>query len=575
MICLGLILALGCAPPVKVSTFDSSGRPDLTPYYEHRTKDLKQQLDLEPLQAMIQARRVEGLLPNTAAGLYLKAARLSYPKLTDEELDHATRSLWMTEVYNRAVAGFLRNVSNSSIDRWVRISPDANQHTLSAWETVTPAADLRIEGISKHYVQVGLVAAVVLQRETDPDDPADSLFPPEGVFRPATAVLRFDKASSESNATEQQSGNLPELAIYSPYATDTAKVKEKEFAISRDLTAPYAMLLSNTKDLAGLGFAALLEPGRENGRLGIYLLEPYDPSKTPVLLVHGLMSTPLMWVELTNEIQNNRRIEDHFQVWHYLYPTGECPYYSAHFLREHIASVQEKLDPEGDDPASQDMVVVGHSMGGIVTKALVTEPEKVAWEMAFSVPPHELEGEAETIAFMEDVYLHQPIEKINRVVFICTPHRGADLATNWIGKLGRALVELPEFCVDLTIELARLNRPHLIEPYGVSLLDGPPNSIEILSPESTSSQLADVIEFKPGLQYHSIIGTRELVDDPLGTSDGIVDYWSSHLDGAASELTVPAGHNAHEHPAAVREVLRILRLHLDEREASLIADRQR
>ena len=43
-------------------------------------------------------------------------------------------------------------------------------------------------------------------------------------------------------------------------------------------------------------------------------------------------------------------------------------------------------------------------------------------------------------------------------------------------------------------------------------------------------------------------------------SDGVVPYASSHLDAAASELVVPAGHRVYANPAAVSEVKRILAL---------------
>ncbi len=66
---------------------------------------------------------------------------------------------------------------------------------------------------------------------------------------------------------------------------------------------------------------------------------------------------------------------------------------------------------------------------------------------------------------------------------------------------------------------------------------------------------------KDELVYHSIIGDREQADRP-GGSDGVVPYASSHLDGAASEVIVKSGHSVHRSPAAMKEVLRILLLHL-------------
>jgi len=61
--------------------------------------------------------------------------------------------------------------------------------------------------------------------------------------------------------------------------------------------------------------------------------------------------------------------------------------------------------------------------------------------------------------------------------------------------------------------------------------------------------------------YHSIIGDRGKGDTPNST-DGVVPYWSSHLDGAKSELIVPGPHGSQNLPQTIAELDRILRLHL-------------
>ena len=51
-----------------------------------------------------------------------------------------------------------------------------------------------------------------------------------------------------------------------------------------------------------------------------------------------------------------------------------------------------------------------------------------------------------------------------------------------------------------------------------------------------------------------------MYEDLENPSDGIVPYWSSHVDGAKSERIVPSDHGAHQNPQAIAEVLRILKL---------------
>jgi hypothetical protein len=62
--------------------------------------------------------------------------------------------------------------------------------------------------------------------------------------------------------------------------------------------------------------------------------------------------------------------------------------------------------------------------------------------------------------------------------------------------------------------------------------------------------------------YHSIIG-REAEGEPLeSSSDGVVPYASAHLDGAESECVVRGDHGCQDSPETIREIRRILYLHL-------------
>ena len=131
-------------------------------------------------------------------------------------------------------------------------------------------------------------------------------------------------------------------------------------------------------------------------------------------MIHGLMSTPLTWIEMTNAIYGDPVLRDRYQVWHFLYPTATCPYYSAFMLREKLDATRRFFDPELDDFASQDVVVVGHSMGGILTRTLVSEPDTNGWYVAFTVPPEELEGDPQMIEFLRNVFIYEPRPYISR-----------------------------------------------------------------------------------------------------------------------------------------------------------------
>ena len=84
-----------------------------------------------------------------------------------------------------------------------------------------------------------------------------------------------------------------------------------------------------------------------------------------------------------------------------------------------------------------------------------------------------------------------------------------------------------------------------------------PNSVDTLAPNNRFVKAINTIPITPGIPYHTIMGDRGRGDAP-NSSDGVVPYWSSHMDGAQSECIVPSAHPAHQNPKAIEEVRRIL-----------------
>jgi hypothetical protein len=96
---------------------------------------------------------------------------------------------------------------------------------------------------------------------------------------------------------------------------------------------------------------------------------------------------------------------------------------------------------------------------------------------------------------------------------------------------------------------------------GAMKLNRIPNSIDTLSPNNRFVKNVSAISITPAIPYHTICGDRGRGNTPK-SSDGVVPYWSSHLEGAQRELIVPSSHNAHQNPQAIDEVRRILKLHV-------------
>jgi hypothetical protein len=144
--------------------------------------------------------------------------------------------------------------------------------------------------------------------------------------------------------------------------------------------------------------------------------------------------------------------------------------------------------------------------------------------------------------------------RIKRVVFICTPHRGSKMASGGIGSLAIKLISLP---ADLTTTMKSEIPEETLRKLNNGRL---PNSVSNLAPNAPYLQVLN----KESIQapYHSIIGNRGRPGPLADSSDGVVPYWSSHLDGAQSECIVPGPHGSCQLPQTIAELDRILRLHL-------------
>ncbi len=439
----------------------------------------------------------------------------------------------------------------------VRIAGGGEGVDPASCEDLLVSRAVEVRGLRNRYRRDGLGAALVTFRENAGGGPLDRFLPPEGIVGAATALLRVEPRSGPSAEPVELT-----LSFYDPRRAETVEQGGLEVPLDADLTTPFAYLASLT-DHGRLALQGLLVPGREP-REGLSLLEPYDPGKIPVVMIHGLRSSPLAWMELTNDLAGHPELGRRYQIWHYAYPTGLPYLFSGLTLRRALEEVRAALDPEGDDPASAGIVVVAHSMGGLLARTLISDSGLTLWNAAFRVPPGALAGSAADIAWLEEMFVFKPLPFVRRVVFISTPHRGSATAEGIIGRLSASLVELPEEALlDRVRRLLEPNR-EAVQPDLLKILEkGRMTSIRALRPDSPILAALNTIPIARGVRYHTILGDRGRGDaDPV--SDGFVTLESARLGGAASERLVPSGHAAYAHPAAIFEIQRILREHLAE-----------
>ena len=164
---------------------------------------------------------------------------------------------------------------------------------------------------------------------------------------------------------------------------------------------------------------------------------------------------------------------------------------------------------------------------------------------------------AESKHLLEEAIILKHRPEIGRVIFMSTPHRGSDLASNWIGRIGSMLVKAPSHLLSVGQTIRADLKP---DPAALQLKRFP-NSVDTLAPNNRFVVAINKVPITPGIPYYSIVGDRGRGDTP-NSSDGVVPYWSSHLDGARSEFIAPCNHSSPLNPQAIAEVHRILLLHL-------------
>lgn len=486
------------------------------------------------------------------------------------------------ELYNRSLEGFLRLVCRQhglSPGRTYTIQTASGQWHLacriqaSLWRPeefgqFAFVSDYEIRNLRNHYRTYGLGVPLIAIRRPLPEEPPVARFYPDGLTIPVTVFLRPDGDPDPyaDDFLRQRSGTLE---LYDPMVTSDIRVGRLLVPLQTDLTTPLAYLLADER-LAVAPYVGLfrpeqllrLEPRRGKPLMGLYMLQPYEQGKIPVVMIHGLWSGPMTWVEMFNELRSLPEIRQHFQFWFFWYPTAQPFWVTAAHLREELESVRQVLDPWHQDWTLDQIVLVGHSMGGLLARLQTVDSGDRLWRLISDAPFESVRVNPVLRQRMAKILFFRPSPAVARVIFIATPHRGSrasNMTTQWLFE---RLVCLPEFVVNAHTEFYRLNR-HLIRDERVLRID---TSVEALDPASPFFAALEECPKAPWVKWHSIIGVlpeKGLVGRLAGGSDGVVSYQSAHLDEADSELVVPADHlTIHGHPLTVQEVRRILLEHL-------------
>jgi pimeloyl-ACP methyl ester carboxylesterase len=322
---------------------------------------------------------------------------------------------------------------------------------------------------------------------------------------------------------------------------------------------------------ANLELTGFLQPDKLADRAGIYVSQPYQPGKVPVLFVHGFISTPATFTAVYQDLQADPELRERCQFWFYYYPTGVPYLVSAADLRERLTLLREQLDPSHADPALDSMVVIGHSIGGLVAKLLAVDGGDDFWRLVCAQPVESLKMKPETRSEMERIFYFHRQPAVRRVVFLGTPHLGAKISATPPAKLASYLVHLPRGLTEAARDLVQQN-PHAEFRFAPDQL---PSNLALLRPGDPGLALLAARPLPPDVHFHSIVGLAPpasalaerllTIASPAEKTDGVVTAASAHLADVESECVVPADHtHIQSHPKALQEIRRILREHLRE-----------
>jgi pimeloyl-ACP methyl ester carboxylesterase len=554
--------------------------------------------------AYVGAKRAEvAMRQDEALELYGTAVIFSYQYLFDKNYPAPTNSYdpqfrQACDLYNTALESTLRIVQSQGALRpgTSRVIKTANRacevkvvlHS-KGWhpedfDHVEFVSDFEVHGLRNHYHNFGLgVPLIAVRRHHEDQDPREQFYPPDLSF-PVTAFLRLEseaerdaadgggivQASAESDAAGEPTEGATLHAVlefHDPLENTRVVAASAEAPLETDLSTPLAHFLSQPAfDDNRVSTLGLLHPDQAKQLQGLYMLEPFQPDKIPVVMVHGLWSSPVTWMEMFNDLRSDPAIRQHYQFWFYMYPSGQPFWFSAAQMRSDVAQMRAALDPQRRAPALDQMVLVGHSMGGLVSRLQAIDSGNEFWKTLSEKPFADLQADDDVRDELAQAFFFDPNPSVRRVISIGTPYRGSDFSNNLTTWLGRKLIDTPARMMQGRSQLVSRNPDYFLPTAPLNVT----NAIDSLSPESQVLPVLLAAPTGPWVKTHNIIGqapkkgfTSSASLWLAGEGDGVVSLASAQLDNVESQIVVPAEHSmVHRHPQAILEVRRILRQHL-------------
>ncbi len=427
----------------------------------------------------------------------------------------------------------------------------AGMNLIMLYDDIVPAADVSLSDLQERYTMAGVGVSLVGIIPPEKVELSGDMFniATRGTVSALTAVLSFTPRGQPvlNLIPRLQQGEVQVGCHQYPLAVDWSALLEVYWSLTR------------VKEDRILG---LFRPQALRDTTGLSSITPYDPDKIPVILTHGLLSSAGTFDNLVNRLISDPLIRSNYQFWYFNYPTGVAWTISARAYRESLALLRKRVDPGRTNRNWERMVLVGHSMGGLITHYCQCE---APWNLlrAADIPPEHL------APFLKPEYINKPFpdEQLNAlrgdyffhpveaglVVYMATPHRGAPVARYRLAALLSRLVSLPQTLVQEVYNIATLQDDMLL--FNPSSAWQWFTSIGQLKPDSYSIVGLQGLSVRD-VPTHSIIGDQGDGDCPRCT-DGVVPYWSSHISWG-TETIVPSDHSVQDAPETALDMKRLL-----------------
>lgn len=407
---------------------------------------------------------------------------------------------------------------------------------------LVPVEFLKVKrGFDRNTTIDGVGTSLLAHHESNDTDP---FLPETGLWYPVTAILNLDEPSR------------PLLELYDPSRAPGALGGQPMLPFSASYTAALARDFHDRQFLFPK-LPAILQFEKFAHRLGAFRMSSFDPEKEVCLFVHGIYSTPITWHETINDLLADPAIRERYEFWSFGYPTGAAIPYLAAELRSSINGLQDYRAARG--ARARELTLVGHSMGGLLAKMITQRGGDDEWGRICTVPIEQVDLKPEARELVRRMIYYEPVPDVKKVIFCATPHRGSAIAEISMAKALANLIQMPVQLSQVAQHILQNNR-EVLTPLGVELIMNNATSLAQLRPNSPLVSGFFDKPLNPAVRYYSVIGNDSPSKVPLEeTTDGVVEYTSSHIEGVVSEdIITPSKHGVHRTEQGIEAIRRIL-----------------